>query len=132
MNLAPHIPAEILDQIALEQAHFSAARAAFFSAWQHGVKIAGPRWFGDGTPEGLLRAASKWDLCPNMPLIDSALGVLSSGERLFLSAMVSFYNAQDGSAMLSRIGYQGLADLGGLDLERRKVISELVLNYGGW
>lgn len=34
--------------------------------------------------------------------------------------------------MLKRIGFEGLADLGGLDLERRKVIAQLVLNYSGW
>ena len=51
---------------------------------------------------------------------------------MFLSAMVSFYNAREGAAMLRRCGFEGLSDLGGLDLERRQVISDLMLNYTGW
>ena len=35
------------------------------------------------------------------------LGVLSSGQRMFLSAMVSFYNAREGGAMLKRCGFEG-------------------------
>ena len=58
--------------------------------------------------------------------------VLSSGQRMFLSAMVSFYNSREGGAMLKRCGFEGLSDLGGLDLERRKVIADLTLHYNGW
>lgn len=67
-----------------------------------------------------------------MLMLNDALGVLSSGQRLFLSAMVSFYNAREGSAMLKRCGVDGLADLGNLDLQRRKVIADLLLHYNGW
>ena len=48
-------------------------------------------------------------------MLNDALGVLSSGQRMFLSAMVSFYNAREGGAMLKRCGFEGLSDLGGLD-----------------
>ena len=65
-------------------------------------------------------------------MLNDALGVLSGGQRMFLSAMVSFYNSREGAAMLKRCGFEGLADLGGLDLERRQVIADLVLNYSGW
>ena len=34
--------------------------------------------------------------------------------------------------MLKRCGFEGLSDLGDLDLERRKVIADLTLNYNGW
>ena len=34
--------------------------------------------------------------------------------------------------MLKRCGFEGLSDLGGLDLERRKVVADLTLNYNGW
>ena len=120
MNRA--LPQEVLDQIELEHQHFAAAPQAFFEAWKRGVHIAGAEWFGDGTREGLRRATTKWDLRPK----------LSSGQRMFLSAMVSFYNAREGGAMLKRCGFEGLSDLGGLDLERRKVIADLTLNYNGW
>ena len=108
------------------------APQAFFEAWKRGAEIAGPEWFGDGTPEGLQRAASKWDLRPKVLLLNDALDVLSGGQRMFLSAMVSFYNAREGGAMLRHCGFEGLSDLGGLDLQRRQVITDLVLNYSGW
>lgn len=84
------LPQEVVDQIVREERHFSAAPQAFFEAWKRGVEIAGPQWFGDGTREGLNQAKSKWDLRPDMLRLNDALGVLSSGERMFLSAMVSF------------------------------------------
>ena len=130
MNLS--LPEDVLDQMALEQAHFDAAPQAFFEAWKRGVEIAGPQWFGDGTREGLNQAKSKWDLRPDMLRANDALGVLSSGERMFLSAMFSFYNAREGGAMLKRCHFQGLSDFDGLDLQRRQVIADLLLNYSGW
>ncbi|HGH3966331.1 TPA: hypothetical protein ACJIQ0_002306 [Pseudomonas aeruginosa] len=126
------LPPDVLDQIAREMLHFDNAPAAFLQAWKRGVHIAGTEWFGDGTRAGLQQATSKWQLRPNVQRLNEALGVLSSGQRLFLSAMVSFYNASEGGAMLKRCQFEGLADLGGLDLERRKVIAELVLHYDGW
>lgn len=126
------LQADVVDQIMREERHFASASDAFFQAWKRGAEIAGPEWFGDGTREGLRSAASKWDLRPNLLVLNDALGVLSGGQRMFLSAMVSFYNAREGAAMLKRCGFEGLADLGGLDLERRQVIADLVLNYSGW
>ena len=55
---------------------------------------------------GLNQAKSKWDLRPDMLRANDALGVLSSGERMFLSAMFSFYNAREGGAMLKRCHFQ--------------------------
>ena len=126
------LPREVVDQIMREEQHFAAAPQAFFEAWKRGVEIAGPEWFGDGTREGLNQAKSKWDLRPNMLQLNDALGVLSSGERMFLSAMVSFYNAREGGAMLKRCHFNGLSDFDGLDLPRRQVIADLLLNYSGW
>ncbi len=130
MNLS--LSQAVFDQLALEEAHFTRAPSAFFQAWKRGAEIAGAEWFGNGTQAGLERATTKWDLRPNMLLVNDALGVLSAGQRMFLSAMVSFYNAREGAAMLRRCGFEGLSDLGGLDLGRRKVIADLVLNYNGW
>ncbi|QNM96740.1 hypothetical protein [Chitinimonas koreensis] len=123
---------EVFDQVARDIAHFDKAPAAFFRAWKRGVEIAGAQWFGDGTEEGLRRAKTKWDLRPNLLLANDALGVLSSGQKMFLSAMVSFYNDREGGAMLKRCGFHGLADFQNLDLERRQVIADLLLNYVGW
>ena len=101
------LPREVVDQIMREEHHFAAAPQAFFEAWKRGVEIAGPEWFGDGTREGLNQAKSKWDLRPNMLRLNDALGVLSSGERMFLSAMVSFYNAREGGACSSAVTSTG-------------------------
>lgn len=123
---------ELYDQLAREDAHFRRAPQAFFEAWKRGIEIAGPQWFGDGTREGLNQAKSKWDLRPNLLHANDALGVLSSGERMFLSAMFSFYNAREGGAMLKRCHFHGLSDFDGLDLQRRRVIADLLVNYCGW
>ncbi|MGB3288560.1 MAG: hypothetical protein WBA83_04745 [Burkholderiaceae bacterium] len=122
----------LVDHFPQDERHFASAPDAFFQTWRRGVEIAGPQWFGDGTHDGLQSAVSKWDLRPNLLLINDALGVLSSGQRMFLAAMVSFYNARDGAAMLRRCGFEGLSDLGGLDSKRRQVIADLVLHYNGW
>lgn len=128
----PSLPQDALDQITREILHFDNAPAAFLEAWKRGIQIAGVEWFGDGTREGLQQAKSKWELRPNVQRLNDALGVLSGGQRMFLSAMVSFYNASEGGALLKRCQFEGLADLGGLDLERRKVIADLLLHYHGW
>jgi len=126
------LPADVFKQIEREQQHFELAPHEFFQAWKRGVAIAGHTWFGNGTRENLVVAVSIWDLCPRMSDIDDHLDVMSRGERLFLAAMVSFYNAYDTAFLLKRCGFEGLADLGRLDLERRKVITDLILNYHGW
>lgn len=122
----------VFDEIAANQRHFSKASQAFFNAWKRGVELAGHDLFGNGTRECLDSAVDKWDLRPNVAIIRRAIGAMSSGEKVFLAAMVSFYNANDGGALLKRVGVHGLADLGGLDLERRRIIATLILNYTGW
>lgn len=105
---------------------------AFFITWRQGVRLAGMYYFGDGTAEGYDRADCLDDLSPNLERISHSLGVLSSGERIFLAAMVSFYNAQDGGKLLGEVGVQGLADLCRLDMKRRQIIATLLLSYEGW
>jgi len=122
----------MLEQIALNDRHFTQAPEAFFQAWKRGVQLLNPALFGKGTKDHVDQAEDKWDLCPNLEVIDQAIGVMSSGERVFLAALVSFYNAEIGGALLKRVGVHGLSDLGGLDLERRQVIADLILNYTGW
>jgi len=126
------LPAEMLEQIDREQRHFERAPHAFFHAWKRGVEIAGYLWFGNGTRECLSSAVCIWDLCPRLPEIAEHLDAMSRGERLFLVAMTSFYNAQDSAPLFKRSDFDGLADLGRLDLKRRKVIAELILHYHGW
>lgn len=126
------MPQDVLYQVISEQQHYEVSPHVFFETWKRGVIIAGHHWFGDGTQQNLEHATSKWDLCPRMQSIQQSLGVLSSGEKLFLSAMASFYNAAEGGKLLERCGFRGLADLDTLDLHRRQVIAKLVLYYSGW
>ena len=83
---------------------------AFFDAWRRGVTIAGRRWFGDGNaaPQS---AASKWDLAPRIDDITASIGILSSGEAMFLASMVSFYSSDPGGQMLGDLGATGLSDI---------------------
>lgn len=121
------------ESIAQELEHFSSAPARFLDAWKRGARLAGPQFFGTRRSHAdLCEAQSKWDLRPQMDLIERAIGTMSSGEKVFLAALTSFYNAQDGGELLKRVHVQGLADFGGLDLERRDVIATLILNYTGW
>jgi hypothetical protein len=122
----------LIEEIAHETAHFAAAPAAFFYAWKSGVALAGRHLFGRGARADLEHATSVWDLCPKVQLIDDAIGVMSSGEKRFLAALVSFYNVDDGSRLFERVGVRGLADFGGLDLKRRTIIAALLPNYTGW
>ncbi|MFV0275842.1 MAG: hypothetical protein ACK5HY_01480 [Parahaliea sp.] len=122
----------MLAQIAISDHHFAQAPAAFFQAWKRGVQLLRPTLFGSGTQAHVDQAQDKWALCPNLDLIDQAIDVMSSGERVFLASLVSFYNAEIGGALLKRVGVHGLSDLGGLDLERRQVIADLIMNYTGW
>ena len=118
--------------LARELKHFATAPASFLDAWKRGVTLAGAHLFGTGPRADVEKAASLWDLCPKMPVIERAIGVMSPGEKTFLAALVSFYNAEDGGRLLKRVGVHGFADLGGLDLPRRIVIAALLLNYTGW
>ncbi|GFE79183.1 hypothetical protein GCM10011487_11830 [Steroidobacter agaridevorans] len=124
--------AALFDALAREQAHFADAPEAFLRAWKQGVELAGVRFFGNGTREDLNRATRKWDLCPNVTLINDAINVLSPGEAIFLASLVSFYDSDDGGRLLRHVGADGLADLGRLDLKRRTVIAGLLLHYTGW
>ncbi|MBU7442654.1 hypothetical protein KRI00_35955 [Paraburkholderia fungorum] len=129
-------PPEVLERFRREQeesdAHFTTAPARFFEAWKQAALLAGPVYFGDGTREAIEKAKDKWALAPNGAVILDAFGVLSSGERTFLAALYSFYNSDDSVPLWEKAGIRGFADLSGLDLVRRKLIAELLLNYVGW
>lgn len=105
--------------------------AAFDAAWHRGVQLAGPRYFYASHHSD--ERTSKWNFCPNFDRISDALGVLSTGEAVFLAAMYSFYNADDGAAMLTRLGAGSAgAVAAALDEQRRRVIADLTVSYAGW
>lgn len=104
--------------------------AAFDAAWIRGVRLAGARFFrptgeGDGT--------SKWDFSPDYDRINDALGVLSTGEAVFLAAMYSFFNPDAGATMLRTLGAHSPGGVAvALDEPRRRVIADLTVSYAGW
>ena len=124
--------AELFEQVDIESRHFQGAPVRFLSTWKRAAVLAGIEHFGTGTRSALENATTKWDLTPDVTRISDALCLMNSGERLFIAALVSFYNSQDGGQLLKRAGFKGLADLGRLDLPRRTLIATLILNYTGW
>lgn len=116
-----------------ERAFYDGAPARFFYAWKQAAELAGPQYFGDGSRDGVGRASAKNDLRPNLELIQSSIGVISSGQAAFLAVLYSFYNDRDAVPLLQEAGIQGMADIASrLDLEHRKVVAELLLTYTGW
>lgn len=127
---------EILAAASAEMAYWREAPARFLKAWKEGVALAGVGYFGDGTKEGFQAAADKNDLAPRIERVRYALGVLSSGERRFLAAMYSFYNDR-AAADLWDDAFRPAPDnvgatISNLDLARRRVLAELILNHTGW
>ena len=131
-NDVPACAPDAFADITREAAHFASAPTAFLHAWKRSVELAGPRFFGKGLRADFCGAATKWDLCPNVALIDAALGPMSPAERIFIASLVSFYDTEDGGKFLRRAEFDGFADLGRLDLQRRVVVAALILNYSGW
>ncbi|AZC90174.1 hypothetical protein J1G36_11710 [Pseudomonas carnis] len=80
---------DIYDQHATTPKHF-------FHAWRKAVRLAGPQYFGANDPTQFDNAPSKWELCPDVLLIESAIGVTSHSEQVFLAALVSVYNDETG------------------------------------
>ncbi|MEN4460922.1 hypothetical protein ABFV47_32815 [Mycolicibacterium fortuitum] len=105
--------------------------AAFDAAWIRGVQLAGPKFFA--ASRDAAESTSKWNFCPDFDRINDALGVLSTGEAVLLAAMYSFYNSDDGAAMLASLGVGSPgAVAAALDERRRRVIADLTIAYAGW
>ena len=86
MNLS--LPEDVLDQMALGTGALTLHRRLL-----RGWKRRADRWPRVVRRRHRRRSAAchhQWDLRPNMLMLNDALGVLSSGQRMFLSAMVSF------------------------------------------
>jgi hypothetical protein len=113
----------------VERDHLATAPIAFLHAWKTAVHLAGNSFFGDGTQASLDRAVATWELPPNLERISESLNRMTPPERVFIAALVSFYNFPDAARLLQRSGVSGLADLGALDLQRRSVIASLMLHY---
>lgn len=115
-----------------QEAHIN-EKVAFLEAWKQGVRLAGVHYF-HVTSESAAQALDKEQLRPNREKIEADLGVLSHGERVFISAMYCFFDSADGQAMFARFGEGGspgeIAYI--LDDKRRDIIARLLVNYTGW
>ncbi|MCX2931390.1 hypothetical protein ORI20_13985 [Mycobacterium sp. CVI_P3] len=103
---------------------------SFLDAWQRGMIIAGPQFFGDGRAPGLY--SSLYDMAPDYDMVQRAMGYLSSGEALFLAAMYSFYNPTTGKKLLAKLDGAPGGLAAGMDESRRRVIADLLISYAGW
>lgn len=130
--MTPTLPDSVLAELIDTYQRDTLAPQHFFQTWKQAVLLAGPVYFGNGKRDSVTEARDKWDLCPDVPLIQSAIGVMSHGEQVFIAALVSFYDDETGGRLLRRAGVNGLADFGLLDMQRRALIANLIIHYSGW
>ena len=128
----PKLPESALSDLINAHQQQALSPEQFFQAWKKAVLLAGPRYFGIECRSDTNMTRSKWDLCPDVPLIESAIGVMSHGEQVFLAALVSFYNDETGGRLLQRVGVRGLADFSLLDTQRRMLLATLFIHYSSW
>lgn len=128
----PQLPESALPDLINAHQQQALAPEQFFQAWKKAILLAGPHYFGIECRSDINMARSKWDLCPDVPLIESAIGAMSHGEQVFIAALVSFYNDQTGGRLMRRVGVNGLADFGLLDSQRRTLLAHLLIHYSGW
>lgn len=125
-------PESVLSDLINAHQQQALAPEQFFHTWKKAVLLDGPRYFGIERRSDINMTRSKWDLCPDVPLIESAIGAMSHGEQVFIAALVSFYNDETGGRLLQRVDVRGLADFGLLDPQRRTLLARLVIHYSGW
>jgi hypothetical protein len=125
---------QALQAIAQARREAEASEWLFLDAWKRGVALAGEEYFLV-TCSDLSEATDKNELRPNWELIEQTIGVLSSGQGVFLAAMCSFFNPQWGQSLLAGLGEHriNICDVASaLDTEHREVIADLFRHYQGW
>jgi len=107
----------------------------FFAAWKQSVALLEPKWFGDGTFEGLQNASSKHDLAPRLEAIRADFKSQSRGYQSHIALLVSIYNYETGEKLLRTAG-QGQANFMKhfirLDSDRHALLRVLIETYPGW
>ena len=129
--MSPTIPDSAITELLDTFQRDTLAPLQFFQIWKKAVLLAGPNYFGIDRND-VNMTHSKWDLCPDVPLIESAIGAMSHGEQVFLAALVSFYNDETGGRLLQQVCVRSLADFGLLDTQRRTLLANLIIHYSGW
>jgi len=110
--------------------------ARFLCAWKQGVRRAGLHYFEVAAPHRLELALHRDQLRPNYRVIKSALaGDIDAEGGLFLCALYSFYNEDEGRRLMrrhyprcrSREQLLALVDAG-----HRAILETLLGNYTEW
>jgi hypothetical protein len=114
---------------------FRAIEARFLGAWKQAVALAGAQYFDVIHVYFYDFATKKDQLRPNYRAIKGALGSVPVQDGLFLCALYSLYNAEEGRR-LSAHYYPGggSADslLSKLKPEQRQLLQVLLENYTDW
>ncbi len=87
---------ELLEQVEISTGHSGSALELFGAAWIRAVGLAGPAYFRSGMRPAQDSVNTKWEPVPDVAHISHAIGAMSSGERVFIAALVSFYNSKEG------------------------------------
>lgn len=123
------------NRIAREQIVFQGCdvdvKARFLAAWKAGVLYIGEEYF-DILSDVVVSAGDKNQLRPRANAELLAAGA-SSGEKVMLGAMLSFFNEVRGEKYLNQIGCLNPCDVSGrLDFVGRNIIAAMTVNYTGW
>ena len=104
----------------------------FLSAWKDGIRYLG-KWgpvLFDGDTE---TATDREELRPRSSAIQDSYGVLSTGEQVFVGAMYSFFDPDDGQKLLVISTYENFVTLfRRLDPPGREIIIRLLASHYGW
>jgi len=107
------------------------APTLFLEAWKQGVTLIGGEFFNQKNPLSTIK--DKNELRPNYEYIHENIWVMSSGKKVLLALMCSFYNSVWGGDLITEVGIKGMSDISAkLDYESLDVVSELLVNYHGW
>ena len=82
-------------------AHGRIAPKRFLVAWKKAVELAGAQLFTNHhdypAVDSVNDVTDKWQLIPNYEAINEYMGYASTGERLFVAVLYSFYNSDEGA-----------------------------------
>ncbi len=113
------------------QGHDVDVKAQFLAAWKAGVLFVGEECF-DVRSSSVVSAVDKNGLRPRANAESLAAGA-SSGEKVMLGVMLSFFNETRGQKYLKRIGCLNPCDISAsLDYAGNRVVASMLVSYCGW
>ena len=99
----------------------------FLAAWRDAIALIGEGYFMLRKP--LSECTTKWDMEPKVDALRSRLGVMSSGEAVFVKCVLQFFDDR----CMHKQDVPTLVDISNrLDAERLRIVMRLMRHYGGW